>query len=345
MKLGKHEIGKKKPVFIIAEAGVNYNNNLKLAYKMIDVAYNAGANAIKFQTWITDKMQLKNSKKPNYQKNIKTKTYYQTIKELQPSFVDQKKLFERCKKRRIVFLSTPYDEKSADFLDELGIAGFKISSSDLTNHLLLKHILKKKKPIILSTGLSTLEDIQKAMKLIKSEKMLKKIILMQTTSNYPTPHKDVNLHVIPEFIKKFQVPVGFSDHTVDSIASLGAVALGACVLEKHFTLNKKFKGPDQQTSIEPQELQKWVEDVRTMEESLGISLKKITNSDKKNLSMKKVLVINPISKNEIINKKSLIAMRGNGTGVVPIEGNIKKIIGEKIKVNLIKPTQFSWKMI
>jgi len=345
MKLGKYEIGKSKPVFIIAEAGVNYNNNLKLAYKMIDVAYDAGADAIKFQTWITDKMQLKNSKKPNYQKNIKTKTYYQTIKELQPSFVDQKKLFDRCKKRGIVFLSTPYDEESVDFLDKLGIIGFKISSSDLTNHLLLKHILKKKKPIILSTGLSTLNDIQKGIKIIENKKMLKKLILMQTTSNYPTPHKDVNLQVIPEFIKKFQVPVGFSGHTIDNIASLGAVALGACVLEKHFTLNKKFKGPDQKASLEPQELQKWIKDVRTMEESLGISSKRITNSDKNNLTMKKVLVIKPMLKNETIDKKSLVAMRGNSAGILPIEENIKRIIGKKIKKNLIKPTQFSWKMI
>jgi len=345
MKVGNREISKNKPVFIIAEAGVNYNNNLDVAYKMIDVAYNAGADAIKFQTWITDKMQLKNSKKPNYQKDIKIKTYYQTIKELEPSLIDQKKLFERCKKRGIVFLSTPYDEKSVDFLDELGVVGFKISSSDLTNHLLLRHITKKKKPIFLSTGLSTIKDVQKAVQLIKNEKMLKNIILIQTTSNYPTPHNDVNLDVIPRFNEIFQVPVGFSDHTVDHIASLGAVALGACVLEKHFTLNKKFKGPDQKASLEPRELQDCIKHVRIMEECIGNSSKSITNSDKKNLSMRKILVIKPISKGSRIDKNTLTAMRGNINGILPLEENIRKIIGKKIKVNLKKPTQFSWKMI
>ncbi len=249
MKIGTRKIGKNNPIFIIAEAGVNYNNDLRLAYKMIDTASSVGADAIKFQTWQTDKIQLENSKKPNYQKNIATKTYYQIIKELEPSFTDQKKLFERCKKMGIIFLSTPYDEDSVDFLDKLGVVGFKISSSDLTNHLLLKHILKKKKPIILSTGLSTLKNVQKTIKLFEHEKMLKKLILMQTTSNYPTPHKDVNLQVISEYSKKFQIPIGFSDHTVDDIAGLGAVALGACVLEKHFTLNKKFHGPDQTSSL------------------------------------------------------------------------------------------------
>jgi sialic acid synthase SpsE len=345
MKIGTREIGKNKPVFIIAEAGINYNNDLKLAYKMIDTASSFGADAIKFQIWITDKIQLKNSKKPNYQKNIHTKTYYQTIKELQPSFTDQKKLFERCKKKGIIFLSTPYDEESVDFLDKLGVVGFKIASSDLTNHLLLKHILKKKKPIILSTGLSTFDNVQKAVKLITRKKMLKKLILMQTTSNYPTPHKDVNLQVITKFSKKFHVPIGFSDHTIDPIASLGAVVLGACVLEKHFTLNKNFDGPDQTSSLEPHELKDWISKLRMMETCLGSSTKSLTNSDKKNLSMRKVLVINSISKGSKIDEKKLTAMRGNSNGVLPLEENIKKIIGKKIKKNIKKQAQFSWNMI
>jgi N,N'-diacetyllegionaminate synthase len=345
MKLGKQEINKNKQIFIIAEAGINYNNDLKLAYKMIDAAYFAGADAIKFQTWVTDKMQLKNSKKPNYQKDIKIKTYYQTIKDLEPSFIDQKKLFDRCKKRGITFLSTPYDKESVDFLDKTGIVGFKIASSDLTNHQLLKHISKKKKPIILSTGLSTLSDVKKAVKIIKNEKMLEKLILMQTTSNYPTPHEDVNLQVIPEYIKMFKVPVGFSDHTIDNVASLGSVALGACILEKHFTLNKKLKGPDQKASLDIHELKDWIKNIRIMEKCLGISLKILTNSDKKNLTMRKILVINPILKGQRINKESLTAMRGNAMGILPTEENIKKIIDKKIKLNIKKSSQFSWKMI
>jgi N,N'-diacetyllegionaminate synthase len=345
MNIGNHKIGINNPTFVIAEAGVNYNNKLNLAFKMIDIAANSGADAIKFQTWNTDLIQLKNSVKPSYQKKIHNHTYYEIIKNLEPSKQDQKKIFERCKKKQIIFLSTPYDEESVDFLDNLGVPAFKISSSDLTNHILLKHVAKKKKPIIISTGLSNMDEVKETIKLFKKLNMNNKLILMQATSNYPTPPEDVNLNVIPNFIKTFNIPIGFSDHTQNSIASLGAIALGAILVEKHFTLSRKFTGPDQLSSMEPNELKNWIRDIRYLEKCVGATKKIITPSDQKNISMKKIIVINPINKGDTIKEKHLMSMRGNQNGLIPLESNIRKIIGKKIKVNIKTTTQFSLNMI
>ena len=345
MNLGKKIIDKNSPTFIIAEAGVNHNNKLSLAFKMVDAAVNAGADAIKFQTFVASNIQMKNSVKPQYQKKLNEKSYYKIIKSLEPSFNDQLKIFQYCKKRNILFLSTPYDQESVDFLDQLGVTAFKIASTDLTNHILLKHIAKKRKPILLSTGLSDINQVKKAVKLLIQMKMKNKLVLLHTTSDYPTKHDDVNLLVIPEYSKKFKILTGFSDHTQDYVASLGAVMLGAKVLEKHFTLNRSLPGPDQSSSLEPSELSKWIEKIRILEKSLGTNKKIITKSEKKNISMRKMLIIKPIKKNSIISENHLLALRGDGKGVLPLEENIKKIIGKKILKNIDKSTQFSWKML
>ena len=345
MKIGNKQIGKNNPIFIIAEAGVNHNNKLSLAYKMIDIAAKHGADAIKFQTFVTENINLKNSVKPNYQKLIKNKNYFDIIKNLQTSFDDQKKIFNYCKKKNIIFLSTPYDEQSLDFLTQLNIPAFKISSSDVTNHLFLKKVLKKKKPILLSTGLTSEKHVEDTIKLIKKFKMMKKLILFQTTSDYPTKNIDVNLRVISEYLKKYNVLVGFSDHTQDDIASLGAIAMGACVVEKHFTLNKKFPGPDQKSSLEPLELKEWIKKIRIMEKTLGSKNKTITDSERKNLSMKKMIIVKPTKKGDVISDKMLAAKRTDGKGILPLQNNLDKIIGKKILVNIKQETEFSWNLI
>jgi N,N'-diacetyllegionaminate synthase len=345
LNLGNKTIDKNSPIFIIAEAGVNYNNKLPLAFKMVDAAINAGADAIKFQTFVASNIQMKNSIKPQYQKKLDETSYYKIIKSLEPSFDDQIKIFQYCKKRKILFLSTPYDQESVDFLDQLGVPAFKIASTDLTNHILLKHIAKKRKPILLSTGLSEINQVTKSVKLLIEMKMKNKLILFHTTSDYPTNHNDVNLLVIPEYSKKFKIPVGFSDHTQDYVASLGAVTLGAKVLEKHFTLDRSLPGPDQSSSLEPSELSKWIQKIRILEKSLGTNKKIITKSEKNNLSMRKMLIIKPIKKNSTISQNHLLALRGDGKGILPLEENIKKIVGKKILKNIDKSTQFSWKML
>ena len=344
MKIGQKRIGVGKPVFIIAEAGVNHNNKLSLAYKMIDIATRAGADAIKFQTFLADNIQLKNSTKPNYQKSIKG-NYYKIIKKLESSFDMQIKLFNYCKKKNIIFLSTPYDIESLNFLTKLGVPAFKISSSDATNHLFLESVLRKGKPVLLSTGLTSLKDIDHTIKLIDKYKMRKKLVLLQTTSDYPAKNIDVNLNVIPEYIKRYKILVGFSDHTLDYTASLGAVAMGACIVEKHFTINKKYSGPDQTSSLEPSALKEWIEKIRIIEKSMGSKNKTVTNSEKKNLTMRKMLVINPAKRGTIITKKLLTTKRVNGIGVLPLQINLKKIIGKRLVKNFTQERKFSWNLI
>ena len=345
MKIENYVIRKKNPVFLIAEAGVNYNNKLSLAFKMIDIAKKSGVNAIKFQIWKTEKMQLEDSKKPSYQKKIKNKSYYELLKSLEPSQKEQKKIFEYCKKKKILFLSTPYDEESVNFLDDLGVCAFKISSSDLSNHILLEHVATKKKPIILSTGLSTISEVDKTIEFLRKKKMKNKTILLQTTSDYPTKYDHVNLQVISTFKKRYSIPVGFSDHTNNEIASLGAVTLGASLLEKHFTISRNLKGPDQSSSLEPNELNEWVKKIRILEKELGTNMKIITASEKKNLSMRKIIAIKPISKNKKISKKDLVAMRIDGKGILPTDQNLKRIVDKKIKKNVKKIRKFSWNLI
>ncbi|EPA05303.1 N-acetylneuraminate synthase family protein [Candidatus Nitrosarchaeum limnium] len=227
----------------------------------------------------------------------------------------------------------------------MGISAFKISASDTTNHLFLTYVAKQQKPIILSTGLSTSEHVDNAVALLTKLKMRNKLILLQTTSDYPTPYEDVNLRVIPEYIKRYDLPVGLSDHTPDYLASLGAVAMGACVLEKHFTLNKKLSGPDQSSSLDPIELKNWIKNVRSMEIILGSKNKFITNSEKQNLTMRKILTIKPAKKGSTITSNLLNAKRGNIYGILPLEQNICKILGKKLKKEIKFETQLKWSMI
>ena len=212
LKFGKKIFDLSKNIFVIAEAGVNHNNKLSLAFKMVDKAIEAGADAIKFQTFITEEIQMKNSIKPNYQKKFTT-SYFNLIKSLEMSFENQQRIFQYCKKKGIVFLSTPYDEKSVDFLNKLDVPLFKIASTDLTNSLLLQYVCKKHKPILLSTGISSFNEIDEAIEIVNENHMKNKLILFHTTSSYPTPNEEVNLNIIPELIKRYDVTIGFSDHT------------------------------------------------------------------------------------------------------------------------------------
>jgi len=344
MQIENKKIGKNYPVYIIAEAGVNHNNDISLAFQMVDIAKESGADAIKFQTFKANNIQLQNSVKPSYQKNIQ-KNYYDLIKSLETSFVDQKKIYNYCKKKQITFLSTPYDLESLNFLNKLGVSAFKISSSDFTNHIFLNQVLKFRKPIILSTGISSMNNVDETFNLILKNKMKNKLILVQATSDYPAPNKDVNLNVLKQYSNRFNVVTGFSDHTEDDTASLGAVAMGAKLVEKHFTLNKKLSGPDQSSSLEPKDLKKWITKIRLLETSFGTSKKFITFSEKNNKTMRKILVIKPTKKGTKITLDKLETMRGNNRGILPLNSNLKKIIGKKINQNIYSVSQFSWNMI
>ena len=182
-------------------------------------------------------------------------------------------------------------------------------------------------------------------KLIEKFKMKKKLVLFQTTSDYPTKSIDVNLRVIPEYIKRHKILVGFSDHTQDFTASLGAIAMGSCVVEKHFTINKKLSGPDQKSSLEPIELKEWIKKIRILEKSLGDKNKIITNSEIKNLTMRKILVINPAKQGTTITRNLISAKRGDGKGILPLQKNLNKIIGKRLLRNVYRERKFTWDLI
>lgn len=356
------KIGAGHPCFIIAEAGVNHKldkddlkkinakSSVEAAFRMIDAAKKAGADAIKFQSYKTEKLQYSGTKKPRYQvKNVGDDSeisYLELLKKLETTEKEQIKIADYCKKKGIIFLSTPYDEDSATFLDEIiNVPIFKLASIELNNHFFIKYLIKKQKPIILSTGLSNINDVKDAVEIFKKQNFLDKLILLQCTSDYPAKLNEVNLNVLLNYQKQFpETPVGFSDHTNTFVASVGAVAMGAKVIEKHFTLDKSLKGPDHSASSNPDELLKFVKNIREVEKTIGSSEKFITEGEKKNLTMRKYLVIAPQKEGEIITESMLRTLR-TGDGVLPTQKNLQKIIGKKLKKNVDKLSPFDWKMI
>lgn len=360
--LGNKEVGLGKSVFIIAEIGVNHilkkedmkklnlESSLEVAFKMIDEAKKSGVDAVKFQSFSADKLQFKGTKKPKYQLenvgNDDEVSYIDMIRRLETSKEDQLKISQYCKEKNIIFFSTPYDNESVDFLDkEVDVPFFKLASIDLNNHLFFKYVAKKKKPIIISTGLSELENVKEIVEIAKEEGIVDKLIILQCTSNYPTLPEDINLNVLNTYKEEFpDVLFGFSDHSPTDIASIGAVSIGACVLEKHFTLNKEFVGPDHSSSLNSKELTSWVKNIKEIETSMGSYEKKVTDVEKNNSSMRKYLVIKEIKAGEAITEKHLVAMR-TGDGVLPIEKNLDNIVGKKVKININDKQIFEWSMV
>ncbi|MDI6917988.1 MAG: N-acetylneuraminate synthase, partial [Thermoplasmatales archaeon] len=279
VKIGNRIIGKGNPCFIIAEAGVNHNGEMNLAKKLIDTAKNAKADAVKFQTFKTGKILIKEAPKAEYQKETTGEgTQYEMIKKLELSEKDFKELAGYAKQRGIMFLSTPFDEESADLLEKLNVPAFKIGSGDLTNLPLLEYIAKKDKTIIISTGMATLDEVRDAVNAIKNAGN-NQIILLHCTSNYPAKIGDCNLRAMHTLEKEFNVPVGYSDHTLGITVSVAAVAMGASVIEKHFTLDKNLPGPDHRASLEPDELKEMVKKIRNVEKALGTGEKKPAESE------------------------------------------------------------------
>ena len=273
-----------KRTFIVAEAGVNHNGKLSNALKLVRIAKRCGADAVKFQTWITDEIILPNTKRPKYQiVNDKNADQYSFAKQLELKFDDFLKIKKYCDKLKINFLSTADDIKSIKFLKKLQNF-YKIGSADLNNHQMINEICKQKKKIFISTGLSEISDINNLIKFLKKINFdyKNKLILMQCNTAYPTPYKDVHLNVIPYLKKKFDIKIGYSDHTLSDECSIAAVALGAQFIEKHLTINKRMKGPDHLTSLDENEFSKMVIKIRNIEKSLGSNKKKITKSAMQN---------------------------------------------------------------
>jgi sialic acid synthase SpsE len=259
------KIGEKHPCFIIAEIGVNHNGKISLARKLIDKAKSSGADAVKFQTFHTEDLILKNSPKAKYHIETtgsdKKQSWYNLLKTQELTLKMHKELIKYCNKKRIIFISTPYDFKSIDMLKELNVSIYKIASCDLNNHPLISRVARSKKPIIISTGMSNLDEIQSTYNKFKNHNT----ILLQCTGNYPADNNEANINVMDVFKKKFKCLIGYSDHLLNNYGALAAIAKGAKVYEKHITLNKNMNGPDHRTSYEPKEFKKLVNDIRNIE--------------------------------------------------------------------------------
>lgn len=343
--IGRKMVGGGGPCFIIAEAGVNHNGRLKLAKELVDAAKNAGADAIKFQTFKTEDLVTEGAATAGYQKKNtgKEESQFKMLKKLELSEKDFIKLKKYCDRKNILFLSTPHTENAIDFLERLRVSAYKVASGDLTNLPLLEKISKKKKPIILSTGMATLDEVREAVTTIKRAEN-NKIILLHCTTNYPCPLREVNLRAMLTLKEKFNFSVGYSDHTEGVLVPIMAVAMGALVIEKHFTLDKNLPGPDHKASLGPNELKEMVKSIRNTERIMGSEEKKPTDSEKKIMRVvrKSVVAKIDISKGAKITKNVLTAKRP-GTGIPPKQ--INKIINRIAKKNIKKDELINWQMI
>lgn len=321
-------------VTIIAEAGVNHNGSLEQAKELINAAVHAGADYVKFQTFDADKLVSKRAKKARYQsENITgSENVYQheMLKKLQLSREQHIELIEYCQRMNIRFLSTPFDEKSIELLVELGVDYLKIPSGELTNKPFLECIGQQRIPVILSTGMSTLAEVQEALEVLLSQKLvLDDITVLHCNTEYPTPFEDVNLRAMKTMEKAFRVKIGYSDHTLGIEIPIAAVVMGARVIEKHFTLDRDLPGPDHRASLEPDELKKMVESVRNIEKALGTGFKKPSDSEKSNITVvrKSIHAATDIAKGALINPEDLVMLRP-GDGLSPMD--IDEVIGKKV---------------
>lgn len=313
------KIGVGHPCFIIAEAGVNHNRDLTIAKQLIDVALAAGADAVKFQTFKADKLASVSAPKAAYQKKTidGAESQLEMLRRLELSAAMHHELQAYCRGRGILFLSTPFDEESADFLDQMGLPAFKIPSGDITNEPFLTHIACKGKPIFLSTGMAYLSEVDQAVRAIRTAGN-EELILLHCVSNYPAQPRDVNLRAMATMKTAFKLPVGYSDHTVGIEISLAAVALGACVIEKHFTLDRNLPGPDHRASLEPDELTALVGAIRKVELSLGHGRKEPAPSeaDTADVARKSLVAALDIPAGTHL-LEAMIAIKRPGTGLPP----------------------------
>jgi N,N'-diacetyllegionaminate synthase len=316
-------------VFIIAEAGVNHNGSIELAFQLVDAAVEAGADAVKFQTFKSENLVLKNTQKAEYQKKTtnSTESQFEMLKKLELSFDTFKKISNYCDDKGIAFLSTPFDHSSIDLLKQLGLEIFKIPSGEITNLPYLRHIGSLAKKVILSTGMSTLKEVGDALNILVDSGMKKEnISVLHANTMYPTPMEDVNLNVLQTIRKEFDVAVGYSDHTLGMEVDIAAVAIGATIIEKHLTLDKAMNGPDHKASLEPKELKAMVSAIRNIEKAMGSSVKIVTPSEQinKNIVRKSIIAKCIIKKGERFTEDNLTVKRP-GTGISPMKWD--KVIG------------------
>jgi N,N'-diacetyllegionaminate synthase len=316
---------------IIAEAGVNHNGDMDLAHRLVDAAADAGADIVKFQTFSADRLVTADARKAEYQREgtAADESQYAMIKRLELSRPAHIELIERCRSRGIAFFSTAFDEQSVDLLVDLGLEWFKVASGEITNLPLLRRIGREGKPVILSTGMATLGDIESAMAVLENAGTRRdRITVLHCNTEYPTPMADVNLRAMLSIGDAFGVRIGYSDHTPGTEVAIAAVALGASIIEKHFTLDRTLPGPDHKASLEPTELKAMVQAIRNIEQALGDGIKRPTASESKNIAVarKSLVAARAIRAGEIFDATNL-GVKRPGTGVSPMLWD--EVIGRK----------------
>ena len=326
IKIADRMIGNEEACFIIAEAGSNHNGSFEQAKKLIDIAQDAGVDAVKFQIFKAEELSADKKVQGVLKKFEFTREWGQ-------------ELSEYAKRKNIIFLATPFDVEAVDLLDGIDVPAFKIASGDLTDLPLIKYIAEKGKPIILSVGLGSLEEIRDALEVIHSTEN-RDVALLHCVVNYPAKPEDVNLNII-KTLKQFHVPVGFSDHTMEISVPIAAVALGACIIEKHFTIDRKLEGPDHSYALDPKELKDMVEGIKTVENALGSEIKQVAESERKGLvsARRSIHASMDISKGTTITQDMIKIVRPC-TGSEP--KYLNKILNTKAKKNILKDDVIIW---
>lgn len=319
-------------VYIIAEAGVNHNGSLKLAKEMVTKARESGADAIKFQTFKSERVVSSLAEKAAYQienTGSADESQLEMVKKLELSFDDFRELQAFSKEKGIQFLSTPFDLESIDFLNQLEMPFWKLPSGEVTNYPYLVKIAQTHKEIVMSTGMCTLDEISEALAVLR-ENDAGKIALLHCNTEYPTPMEDVNLKAMETLRKAFDAPVGYSDHTKGIEVPIAAVAMGATIIEKHFTLDRNMEGPDHKASLEPSELKAMVQAIRNIEKAIGIGDKKPTPSEIKNIAIarKSIVASQLIKKGEAFTEQNITTKRP-GTGISPMKW--RQVLSQKAK--------------
>ncbi|MCD4672273.1 MAG: N-acetylneuraminate synthase [Anaerolineaceae bacterium] len=335
-------IGRGYPSYLIAEAGVNHNGDMDMALALVDAAAEAGADAVKFQTFSADRLVTKQAPKAKYQLETtdQTESQYQMLKKLELSEEAHRILLARCQQKGVLFLSSPFDETSADLLESLDVPAYKIPSGEITNHPYLAYVARKGRPVILSTGMSSLGEVEAAVQTIAAAGN-PPLVLLHCVSQYPAPPEELNLRAMHTLEAAFGVPVGFSDHTEGIEMPLVAVALGAAVIEKHFTLDRSLPGPDHCASLESDELQRLAQGMRRVQAALGDGRKLPTPSERNtaDVARKSLVAACDIPAGTVLTAE-FVAVRRPGTGLPPALR--QELIGRRIKQEIAAGQLFTW---
>jgi N-acetylneuraminate synthase/N,N'-diacetyllegionaminate synthase len=328
--IGDKQIGPDQPAFFIAEAGVNHNGNVENAKRLVEIAADAGADAVKFQTFRAEELASSTAPKAKYQKDHSgaDESQFEMLKRLELSAENFQEIEKHARLKGIIFLSTPFDTESVDMLDHLGMPAFKIPSGEITNWPLLEHIAAKHEPVILSTGMSYLSEVEEAIGVLRVAGC-SQLAILHCTSNYPATAASSNLRAMQTIFETFGVPTGLSDHTLGMEMAIAAVAMGARIIEKHFTLDKSLPGPDHQASLAPDELRSLIHSIREVESGMGDGVKRPTPSEEetRDVARRSIIARQEILKGTTIERQMLVFKRP-GNGIPP--SKLVEIVGRKV---------------